>query len=106
MNEQGPLVKLLMQSAAKYQLSTEAKALLVCQAVFTVMADLFKMKVTDLEKQVRVAYRNEKIFLKANSSSLSSELHMRRMTIFNRTKKRIPPFIRCKFIVVSGLKTA
>lgn len=100
----GPLSKLVMKSAAKYKVTAEAKALLVCQAVFASLEEILSISRTKLEQDIRVAYRKETIFLKANSSSLSSELHMRRMIIIDKTRKRLTMPIPCKFIIVQGMK--
>ena len=100
----GPLSKLVMKSAAKYKVTAEAKALLVCQAVFASLEEILNISRTKLELDIRVAYRKETIFIKTNNSSLTSEVHMRRMVIIEKTRKRLTLPIPCKFIIVQGMK--
>lgn len=97
-----PLSKLVLQSAAKFKLSSEAKALLMTQSALNIVKDMLPAFAKDASG-LKIAYRQETLFIKSASSALSSELHMRRMTLLHRLQATVP-HIPCKFVIVHGVK--
>lgn len=97
-----PLEKLVLRSAAKFKLSSEAKALLIVQAAKDALKGLFPT-VCNLESDISLSFRKETVFIRTHKSALSSEIHMRRLDVLRAVQKKLP-HIPCKYVVVLGAK--